>query len=99
MGRTPGELAEVLTARELALFQAAVEIDGPFWGAREAAYMRQLTSVNAAAAGASVSPDELEIEWRVGGPGETGGPNLLDPADGLSMFAAMHGRQLSEVPA
>ncbi len=96
LGRTPAELAEVLTARDLALYQALVEIDGPWWGEREAAMSRQLCSVQAAAAGASIPPDEFAIEWSVGSTPDRPAANLLPSSEGLALFAARHG---AEVPA
>jgi hypothetical protein len=100
LGRTPAELADVLTAADLALYQAIVEMDGPWWGAREAAYLRQLCAVQAAAGGASIPPDDFSIEWIVGAAAE-GGPtcNLLPPTDGLAIFAARHGLDVTEEPA
>ena len=75
-----------------------MEIDGPWWGEREAAHLRQLCSVQAAAGGVSIPPDEFEIEWTVGAAGEPA-VRLLPPADGLALFAARHGLPVEEVPA
>lgn len=90
LGATPAELLDRLTAEDLALYQAAVEIDGPWWGAREAAYFRQLTSVTAAAAGCDLPADQLDIEWTVGRPAEAAGV-LFTPAEGIALFASRHG--------
>ncbi|WP_162669683.1 hypothetical protein [Gemmata massiliana] len=100
LGRTPGELFEQLTATDLALYQALVEIDGPWWGEREAAHLRQIASVQAAAAGADVPPDQFEIEWRVGedAPATTSEFNLLPAAEGILMFAAQNGLEVQENP-
>ena len=95
LGRTPTELAEVLTLDDLALYQAAAEIDGPFWGEREAAHMRQLASVVAATRGADIPPDEFKIEWTIGGP-DAPPANLLPPAEGLELFAARIGLDVVE---
>lgn len=97
MGRTRGELVELLTADDLALYQALVEIDGPFWGKRETAMMAQLCSLQAAAGGVHIPADEFEIEWRVGESAEAGG-NMLAPAEGLELFAALHGLKVEVVP-
>jgi hypothetical protein len=99
LGRTPTELAEVLTAGDLALYQAAAEIDGPWWGEGIAAHLRQLCSVTAAASGASIPPDDFAIEWTVGGEDREARPaaNLLPPVDGLEIFAARYGLDLVEV--
>lgn len=104
MGRTRAELEELLTAADLALYQAVVEIDGPWWGAREAAHLRQIAAVTSRAAGADVQPEDFEIEWRVGkgpdqGEGEQPGPNLLPAVDGMRMMAAAAGLTLTEEPA
>lgn len=87
----------MLTAHDVALYQALVEIDGPWWGEREAAMMRQLCSVQAAAAGSDIEPDRFSIEWTVGPATSTAG-NLLPAGDGLAVFAARHGLRLEEVP-
>jgi hypothetical protein len=97
LGRTRRELEDALTAEDLALYQALVEVDGPWWGEREAAYLRQLCSVQAAAGGASIPPADFAVEWRVGD--DAGDANLLPPADGLALFAARHGLDVSEEPA
>lgn len=75
-----------------------MEVDGPWWGEREAAYLRQLAAVGAAAGGTSVSPDEFKLDWHVG-PSDAPPANLLSPDDGLAIFAARHGLELSEAPA
>lgn len=100
LGRTPTELAEVLTAADLSLYQAVTEIDGPWWGESETAHLRQLTAVTAAAGGVPIPSDEFRITWTVGGdsgPGE--GVYLLDPADGLKMWAQSYGLTVTEEPA
>jgi len=89
---TPAELEERLTPEDLALYQAWVELDGPWWGEREAAHLKQLCSVVAATAGADLPPDRFDTEWTVGAPGEAPA-NLLPPADGLAIWAARHGLQ------
>lgn len=91
LGRTPAELLDVLTTADLALYQALVEIDGPWWGEREAAHLRQLCSVQAAAGGADIPAEQFNIEWRVGASAEAPDANLLPPCDGLEIFAARHG--------
>ncbi len=93
LGRTRTELLETLTAEDLGFYQAVVEIDGPWWGEREAAHMEQLCSIQAAAAGADVEPDAFKIGWTVGAPGEhdQGGANLLPSNDGIELFAARFG--------
>lgn len=96
LGRTPSELAEVLTAEDLALYQAFVEIDGPWWGEGHAALLRQLCSVSAAAAGANIPPDSFKIDWTVGPPGDEPADNLLAPEDGIAIFAARHGLDVEE---
>jgi hypothetical protein len=70
-------------------------VDGPWWGEREAAYLRQLCSVQAAAAGADLPPDKFAIEWAVG-PAAPQEP-LLDAATGLRAFAARYGLTTEEV--
>lgn len=94
----PSILAELLTADDLALYQAWVEVDGPWWGEREAALLRQLCSVVAATSGSKIPPDDFKSEWTVGPATETAGANLLPPADGLAIFAARHGLTLTEEP-
>ncbi|VTU02774.1 unnamed protein product [Gemmataceae bacterium] len=95
---TPAELEGRLTAADLSLYQALVEIDGPWWGEREAAMLRQLCSVQAAAAGSNIPPDQFAIEWTIGQGDDAAAANLLPPADGLAAFAAHHGLHVSEVP-
>jgi hypothetical protein len=96
-GRTTRELAEVLTAADLAEYQALVEIDGPWWGEREAAHLRQLCALQAAAGGTDSSPDDWEIEWQVG-PADAPDVNLLAPEDGIKIMAAGFGLAVEEVP-
>jgi hypothetical protein len=97
MGRTERELAEVLTVAELSRYQALVEIDGPWWGEREAALLQQLCSVQAAAGGADIPPEEFKIQWRVG-PAAVDPPagRLLPPNDGIAIFAARYGLPVIE---
>jgi hypothetical protein len=73
-----------------------VEIDGPWWGEREAAMMRQLCSVQAAATGTDIEPDRFAIEWTVGVSGDQP-RNLLPADDGLAIWAARHGLEVEEV--
>ena len=94
MHATPSELADRLTAADLALYQAWAEEDGPWWGEREAAYLRTLCSVTAAAAGgADVAPDDFRLTWSAG-PAEP--VELLDAEAGLRVFAAKHGLAVTE---
>lgn len=93
LGRTPAELERTLTADELAEYQALVELDGPWWGEREAAHLRQLCSVQAAAAGADIPADQFQIEWALG---SAGGTNLLPSADGIALFAGAFGLDVVE---
>lgn len=98
LGRLPGELAELLTAEDLAAYQALVEIDGPFWGEGQAALLRQLCSIGAAQCGADIPPDDFAIEWTVGGKADDGpAAPLLDPNAGIEIFAARYGIELVEV--
>lgn len=87
-----------MTARDVALYQAWVEVDGPWWGEREDAQLRQLCSISAAAAGVPTPPDEFRLEWQLGG---ADGPavNLLSPADGLAAFAAINGLDVTPEPS
>lgn len=94
----PAALEETLTAEDLALYQALVELDGPWWGEREAAYLRQLCAVQAAAGGSRISAAEFAIEWRVG-PADGDAANLLPPEEGLALFADRHGLTVQELPA
>lgn len=73
------------------MFQAAIEIDGPFWNEGLAAHLRQLCSITAAGAGADLPPDEFAIEWGIGAAGEAPPANELPPAEGLELFAARYG--------
>ena len=98
LGGTPAELEARLTVGDLALYQALVEIDGPWWGEREAAMLRQLCSVQAAAAGSALTPDTLPIEWSVGAPNVSPTGNLLPPAAALPALAAHHGLAVEELP-
>ncbi|MDY3558124.1 hypothetical protein R5W23_000845 [Gemmata sp. JC673] len=95
LGRLPDELERVLTAAQLAEYQALVELDGPWWGEREASYLRQLCSVTAAAAGAQIPADQFQIEWTIGATPV----NLLPSADGLALFADCFGLGIEETPA
>jgi hypothetical protein len=88
--RPLAELDQVLTAAEIGLWMAMVEIDGPWWGEREAALLRQLCSVQAAAAGADLPPDQFRVEWVVG-ESAASSENLLPPDDGLEILAARYG--------
>lgn len=88
LGRTVAELEAALTPADLALYQAVVEIDGPWWGEREAAHLRQLAAVQAAAAGAHVPADDFRIEWTLGP--AAAADRLLPSNDGLELFAARH---------
>ncbi len=96
LGRLPHELEHALTAEDLALYQALVEIDGPFWGQRETQMIARLCSVVAATAGANLPPDEFEPEWTVGPAGDAPAGNLLPPADGLALLAARYGFAVAE---
>lgn len=79
----------MLTTGDLAEYQALVEIDGPWWGEREAAYARRLCSLIAATGGADHAPDDFAITWSIGSAAEPEG-NFLPPADGLVIFAARY---------
>jgi hypothetical protein len=93
-GILPDDLAELLTLDQLNAFLALVEIDGPFWGEREAAASRLLCSVVAATAGAEVDPDRFRQEWTLGADAPAG-VNLLKSADGVALFAARYGGTLT----
>lgn len=91
LGRLPDELAEVLTAGGLAEYQALCELDGPWWGEREAAHLRQLCAIQSAAGGVSASPDEFAIEWTVGTPPAAADViNLVPFEDGIQILAAQY---------
>jgi hypothetical protein len=101
LGKSPRWIEEELTAEDLAHYQAAVEIDGPWWcGEHVAGHVRELCSITAAAGGVSIPPDEFKVPWAVGArdPDQAAGFNLIPPEDGLAAFAARHGLDLVEVP-
>lgn len=94
MGRTVAELESLLTPADLALYQAVVEVDGPWWGEREASYLRQLAAVQAAAAGAAVPAERFRIDWALG---PAAAADLLPSNDGLALFAARHELPITQV--
>ena len=56
--------------------------------------------MTAAAGGAGIPAEEFVINWTVGDPAAAGdGVYLLDPADGLRMWAQSHGLTATEEPA
>lgn len=87
----------MLTARDLALYQALAAIDGPWWGERESAYARLLCSVTAAAGGVSIPADDFAIEWVYCEAGDQTEAERLTPADGLRMLAKMNRVPVTEV--
>lgn len=73
-----------------------MEIDGPYWGERDAAYFRQLCSLSAAANGVVIPPDDFELKWTLG-PADGPPVNLIPPEIGLEIFAARHGVRLERI--
>jgi len=101
LGRLPGELAEVLTAADVAAYAAMVELEGPWWGEREAHAIRELCSVVAATAGVSIAAEQFRHSWTVGpraapeaSADDQAGADQADQftgAEGLQLFAAAYG--------
>lgn len=67
-----------------------MEIDGPWWGEREVAYLKQVCAVIAASRGVAGSPDDYAIEWVFG----DSVARLLPANEGLAILAERYGLEV-----